>query len=148
MLLDADLASLYGVATKRLNEQVRRNLARFPPDFVFALTNQDVADSRSQIATLKEGRGRNLKYPPLAFTEHGAIMAASVINSPRAIQMSVYVVRAFVKLRQLLASNAELAKRLHVLEKSVAALDADSRRQFDQVYEAILGLMAAPARRQ
>ena len=83
----------------------------------------------------------------MAFTEHGAIMAATVLNSPRAVQMSVYVVRAFVKLRELLASNSALAKRLEALERSVAALDADTRRQFDQVYEAILGLIG-PAKRQ
>ena len=88
-----------------------------------------------------------MKYRPMAFTEHGAIMAATVLNSPRAVQMSVYVVRAFVKLRELLASNSALAKRLEALERSVAALDADTRRQFDQVYEAILGLIG-PAKRQ
>jgi len=140
VLLDPDLAALYGVTTKRLNEQVRRTQQRFPEDFVFALTNQDVA-------TLGPGRGTHRKYPPLAFTEHGAIMAATILNSPRAVQMSVYVVHAFVQLRQMLASNAVLARKLDALERSVATLDADTRKPFDQVYEAILGLMGSGPRK-
>jgi len=148
VLLDSQLADLYGVPTKRLNEQVRRNIDRFPADFLFELSNQEIAASRSQIATLNKGRGHNVKYKPMAYTEHGAIMAASVLNSPRAVQMSVYVVRAFVKLREVLASNSALAKRLETLERSVAALDADTRKQFDQVYEAILGLMSPAVKKQ
>lgn len=148
VLLDSQLAELYGVPTKRLNEQVRRNIDRFPADFLIELSNQELAASRSQIATLNKGRGHNLKYRPMAFTEHGAIMAATVLNSARAAQMSVYVVRAFVKLREALASNSALAKRLEFLERSVAALDADTRKQFDQVYEAILGLMNPGLKRQ
>jgi len=148
VLLDSQLAELYGVPTKRLNEQVRRNIDRFPADFLLELSDQEVAASRSQIATLNKGRGHNLKYRPMAFTEHGAIMAATILNSPRAVQMSVYVVRAFVKLREVLASNSALAKRLDSLERSVAALDSDTRKQFDQVYEAILGLMTPVAKRQ
>ena len=148
VLLDSQLAALYGVPTKRLNEQVRRNIDRFPADFLLELSDQEVAASRSQIATLNKGRGHNLKYRPMAFTEHGAIMAATILNSPRAVQMSVYVVRAFVKLREVLASNSALAKRLDSLERSVAALDSDTRKQFDQVYEAILGLMTPVAKRQ
>src|SRR5262245_35284032 len=92
VLLDSDLAALYGVSTKRFNEQVRRNLVRFPEDFMFQLTNQEVAGLRSQIATLKMGRGWHRKYRPYVFTEHGAIMAATVLNSTRAVQMSIYVV--------------------------------------------------------
>jgi hypothetical protein len=148
VLLDSDLALVYGVTTKRLNEQVRRNADRFPPDFLIRLTNQDVAALRSQFATLDTGRGVHRKYPPIAFTEHGAIMAATVLNSQRAVQMSVYVVRAFSRLRQLVAANSRLAQELEVLKQSVAVLDADTRRQFDQVYEAILGLMAPSARKQ
>jgi hypothetical protein len=91
--------------------------------------------------TLNKGRGHNLKYSPMALTEHGAIMAATILNSPRAVQMSVYVVRAFVKLREVLASNAELARKLETLERSVATLDAGMRRQFTEVYGAILALM-------
>lgn len=119
VILDAELAALYGVTTKRLNEQVKRNAARFPEDFQFRLTAEEAAALRSQIATSKvphkDGRG-GTRYRPFAFTEHGAIMVATVLNSPRAVEMSVYVVRAFVQLRELLASNAELARRLNELE--------------------------------
>ena len=148
VLLDADLAAVYGVTTKRLNEQVRRNADRFPDDFLVRLTNQDIAALRSQFATLNTGRGSHRKYPPTAFTEHGAIMAATVLNSPRAVQMSVYVVRAFTRLRQVVAAHSKLAQELEALKESVAALDAGTRRQFDQVYEAILGLMATSPREQ
>jgi hypothetical protein len=141
VLLDAELAALYGVTTKRLNEQVKRNAARFPADFIFRLTKTETAalnrsqnasgsqkhreylasveetsSLRSQIATLKTGRGQHRKYLPFAFTEHGAIMAATILSSPRAIEMSVYVVRAFVQLREMLASNKELARRFAQLE--------------------------------
>jgi len=148
VLLDADLAALYGVTTARLNQQVNRNLDRFPTDFLIQPTDQEVAVLMLQFATSKpraDGRGGRRK-PPRLFTEHGAIMAATVLNSPRAVQMSVYVVRAFVKLRAVLASNSTLARRLETLERSVAALDADTRKQFDHVYEAILGLMSSGRR--
>jgi hypothetical protein len=148
VLLDADLAAMYGVTTKRLNEQIRRNLDRFPSDFSFVLEDQDFAILRSQIATssfapVSHGGRRTL---PRAFTEHGVIMAATLLNSPRAIQMSVYVVRAFVKLRKLLASNTSMVRRLEVVERSLAALGTDTRKEFDQVYEAILGLMSSSKR--
>ena len=117
VILDRDLAAIYGVTTKRLNEQVKRNADRFPEDFVFQLTLEEAELSRSQFATLKSGRGQNIKYRPYAFTEHGAIQAANVLNSPRAIAMGVYVVRAFVRLRGLLASNAALARKLDELER-------------------------------
>jgi len=116
VLLDTELATLYGVTTKRFNEQVRRNAKRFPADFMFQLTSDEISSLRSQIATLKLGRGQHRKYLPYVFTEHGAIMAATILNSPRAIEMSVYVVRAFVQLRELLASNKELARRFAQLE--------------------------------
>ena len=148
VLLDSDLAALYGVTTKRFNEQVRRNQERFPEDFLLHLTEAEASALRSQIATLKTARGQHRKYLPTAFTEHGAIMAATVLNTPRAIEMSVYVVRAFVKLRELLSSHAELARKLASLEKSVATLDASTRRQFDEVYEAILSLMGPRTGRQ
>ncbi|HVW69474.1 MAG TPA: ORF6N domain-containing protein [Steroidobacteraceae bacterium] len=93
VLLDTELATLYGVTTKRFNEQVRRNRERFPEDFMFQLTAAELAALRSQIATLKGGRGQHRKYLPYAFTEHGAIMAATILNSRRAIEMSIYVVR-------------------------------------------------------
>jgi ATP-dependent Clp protease ATP-binding subunit ClpA len=116
VLLDTELAALYGVATKRFNEQVRRNRKRFPPDFMFQLTAEEISSLRSQIAALKLGRGQHRKYLPYVFTEHGAIMAATILNSSRAVEMSVYVVRAFVQLREMLTSNKELARRFAQLE--------------------------------
>jgi hypothetical protein len=120
VLLDSDLAALYGVTTKRFNEQVKRNLARFPGDFMFRLGADETISLRSQFATLKTGRGQHSKYLPYVFTEHGAIMAAMILNSARAVEMSVYVVRAFVRLRELLSSNKELAKRIDDLESRIA----------------------------
>lgn len=148
VLLDSDLALLYGVSTKRLNEQVRRNIERFPVDFVFTMTDQELAVLRSQFATLKPGSGRHRKYAPMVFTEHGAIMAATILNSPTAVEMSVLVVRAFVKLRQMLASSAALTHRLEALERSVAALDANTRQEFVRVYQAILKLMGPASSEQ
>lgn len=112
VIIDADLAELYGVETRRLNEQVRRNIDRFPEDFMFPLTVEEHEALRSQVAILKTGRGQHRKYLPLAFTEHGALMAASVLNTPRAVEVSVYVIRAFVKLRELLVTNKDLAQRM------------------------------------
>jgi phage regulator Rha-like protein len=103
VLQDSELAALYGVSTKRFNQQVRRNRKRFPADFMFQLTAEETGSLRSQIATLKASRGQHRKYSPYVFTEHGAIMAATILNGPRAIEMSVYVVRAFVQLREMLA---------------------------------------------
>ena len=115
VILDADLARVYGVPTKRLNEAVKRALERFPSDFAFLLEPQEVASLRSQIATSKGRGGR--RYIPRAFTEYGAIMAANVLNSQRAVQMSVFVVRAFVKMREVLAQNRQLAEKLAELER-------------------------------
>jgi len=143
VLLDSHLAKLYGVPTRRLNEQVRRNLNKFPVDFMFRLSINELRDNRSQIAT-GSSKHRDPRFAPLAFTEHGAIMAATVLNSPRAVAMSVYVVRAFVKLRGLLASNDDLARKLDALEKSVESLDEKTRKQFDEVYAAIRELMRPP----
>ena len=114
VILDSDLALLYGVPVKRLNEQVKRNHERFPSDFMFRLTGKEQKILRSQIATSKNGSGGR-RYLPHAFTEHGAIMAATVLNSKRAVQMSVFVVRAFVRLRQLLATNRRLASKIDEL---------------------------------
>jgi phage regulator Rha-like protein len=119
VILDADLARIYGVPTKRLNEQVKRNAKRFPPDFLFQLTADEASSLRSQIATLKVGRGQHRKFLPYAFTENGAIMAANVLNSPQAVRMSVFVVRAFVQMRELLGSTKELAAQLATLEKKL-----------------------------
>lgn len=123
VLLDSELAALYGVTTKRFNEQVKRNLARFPPDFMFQLQDDEYGSLRSQFATLNSGRGQHRKYMPYAFTEHGAIMAAMILNSRRAIEVSVYVVRAFVQLREMLSSNKELANRLDELERKLTTHD-------------------------
>jgi hypothetical protein len=146
-MLDETLAELYGVPTKVLNQAVRRNRDRFPEDFLLEIDSREWEILRSQIVTLRSGHGRHRKYLPFAFTEHGAIMAATILNSPRAIQMSVYVVRAFVRFRTLISTNKEIAKELDALKRSVATLDAETRRQFDQVYEAILGLMSVPGRK-
>jgi hypothetical protein len=116
VILDSDLARLYCVATKRLNEQVRRNAERFPSDFCFQLEPQEAANLRSQIATTSHGGRRTLPY---AFTEHGAIMAANVLNSPQAVQMSVFVVRAFLKMRAALTDTSALTKKLADLEAEV-----------------------------
>jgi ORF6N domain-containing protein len=126
VLLDSDLARLYGVTTARLNEQVQRNAGRFPPDFAFRLTNQEFRALMSQIAISKHGRGGRRKSPT-AFTEHGALMAASVLNSDRAVQVSVYVVRAFIRLRETLAAHKVLAKKLEELERKTETLAPKAR---------------------
>src|SRR5205814_5073396 len=136
VILDRDLAAIYGVTTGRLNEAVKRNADRFPEDFMLRLTQAEHAALISQIAISKPGRGGRRKLP-WAFTEHGAIQAANVLNSPRAIAMGIYVVRAFVQLREVLASNKDLARKLAALERSLVALDLKTRRQFKEVYEAI-----------
>jgi ORF6N domain-containing protein len=119
VILDSELARIYGVETRILNQAVKRNAERFPNDFRFQLTTAETAASRSQSVTLKRGRGQNIKFPPYAFTEHGAIMAATILNSPRAVGMSIYVVRAFVQLRELISSNKDLARRLDQLEARI-----------------------------
>lgn len=150
ILLDESLAALYGVETRRLNEQVRRNLDRFPADFMFQLSAPEYADLMSQIATSKPTRGGRRKLP-LAFTEHGAIMAATVLNSARAVEVSIYVVRAFVRLRETLASNHELAAKLDALEQKTELLSlrhetfaGNTRAQLKQVFEALRQLMVPP----
>src|SRR5207237_5379217 len=119
-----DLARIYGVETRALNQAVRRNLERFPSDFMFQLTRQEAKAqlSRSQSVILK--RVQNIKYLPYAFTEHGAMMAANVLNSARAVQMSVFIVRAFVRLRQMILTHTELAAKWRELARKVAAQDA------------------------
>lgn len=139
VLLDSELAALYGVPTKRFNEQVKRNLARFPADFMFQLAAEEVASLRSHFATSKPSRGGR-RYAPYAFTEHGAIMAATILNSSRAVEMSVYVVRAFVQLRDMLASNKELARRLDELERKLSTHD----QAITGVLKTIRELMSPP----
>lgn len=141
VILDSDPAGQYGVSTKRLNEQVKRNHRRFPPGFVFRLTVRATRSMRSQIATSKFQRGGR-RYLPYVFTEHGAIMAASVLNSPRAIYASVYVVRAFVRLREALGAHKELARKLAELEKRIEGPD----EEITALFEAIRNLMAPPER--
>jgi hypothetical protein len=139
VILDADLASLYGVETRRLNEQVRRNRDRFPPEFMFQMTNQELASLMSQFATSKPGRG-GLRKLPLVFTEHGAIMAAAILNSARAVEVSVYVVRAFVQMREALVVHKEIGKRLAELESKVGTHD----RSIGHILDALRQLTAPP----
>ena len=135
VMIDADLAEIYGVQTKALNQAVRRNLERFPRDFMFQLTKSE----KEEVVTNCDHLGK-LKYSsvlPFVFTEHGAIMAASVLNSPRAVEVSVQVVRAFVRLREMITSNAELSRKLGEMEKKYD-------QQFKVVFDAIRQLMAPP----
>ena len=142
VILDTDLAELYGVTVKRLNEQLKRNLQRFPPDFLFTLTRVEYQNLRSQNATSSSAHGGR-RYLPHAFTEHGAIMAATVLNSKRAIEMSIFVVRAFVGMRQALAVNQHVVSKLSELEARLDSHDAD----IQDLVEAIRELMAPlPAR--
>lgn len=137
VMLDNDLAEMYDVATKVLLQAVKRNLMRFPPDFMFQLNYQEVLALRSQIVTSKTGRGGR-RYLPYVFTEQGVAMLSSVLNSERAIQVNISIMRAFVKLREMIASNKDLAKKLGDLEKKY-----DS--QFKMVFDAIRQLMTPPA---
>src|SRR5580658_7228222 len=141
VILDRDLARIYGVPTKVLNQAVKRNRVRFPTDFMFRLTQEEEVLSRSRSVTLNTGRGKNIKYLPYAFTEHGAIQAANVLTSPRAVQMGVFVVRAFVKLRELLASNRELATKVDELEHKLQTHD----HAIVEILAAIRKLMSQPA---
>ena len=137
--MDRDLAVLYGVETRTLNQAVRRNPDRFPADFLFQLTEAERDSLRSQIVISNVGRGGR-RYLPNAFTEHGAFMAAGLLNSPRAVEVSVFVVRAFVKLRQLVLAHKELAGKLDQLERKVGSHD----EAIKQLVAAIRQLMATP----
>ncbi len=154
VIVDADLAALYGVETKRLNEAIKRNLAKFPADFMFTLSAEEFQSLRSQFATSNDqapGRGGR-RYAPRVFTEHGALMAATILNSPRAVEVSIFVVRAFVRLRELATSHGELAKRLDDLEQKTEALamnhdtfSRNTRNQLREVFDALRELAAPPA---
>ena len=122
VILDADLAELYGVETRRLNEQVRRNKNKFPEDFMFQLTHQEFSDLKSQIATSRSGWGGRRKLP-LVYTEHGALQAANVLNSDQANKMSVFIVRTFVRLREMVLTNEKLSSKFTQLEKRVSDHD-------------------------
>ncbi len=150
VILDSDLAALYGVETKRFNEAVKRNAARFPADFMFQLTADEFDSLRSQFATSNAGRGGR-RYLPYVFTEHGAMMAAMVLGSPRAVEVSVYVVRAFVRLREAAVLHKDLAERLSSLEEKTEALamshdtfSRNARNQLRQVFEALRELTIPP----
>jgi hypothetical protein len=141
VILDAELAALYGVTTKALNQAVKRNAERFPADFLFRLKRSEVeALNRSQTVTGSQ-KHRDPRFPPFAFTEHGAIMAATVLSSARAVEMSLYVVRAFVQLRELLVSNTELARKLNELERKPDGHD----ETITAILSAIRELMNPPA---
>jgi phage regulator Rha-like protein len=160
VILDADLAELYGVQTKALNQAVKRNADRFPEDFMFQLTakewnnlksqaavsnaedfgNQWDKGNRSQIVTLKKGRGQHRKYMPYAFTEHGAMMAAMVLNSPEAVAMSLFVVRAFVRMREQLAVNAEILRRLAEIDRTLL----EHNSALAMIWEQLQPLLAPP----
>ncbi len=139
VILDSDLAKLYGVATFRFNEAVKRNRPRFPDDFLFQLTKEEVEDLTSQSAMSKPGSGGR-RTLPWAFTEHGALQASNVLNSPRAIAMSVYVIRAFIRLREVLAENQVMAKRMADVEKTLVTHDAALR----DIYQKIRPLLLPP----
>jgi hypothetical protein len=136
VILDRDLAELYGVPVKRLNEQVKRNRERFPDDFMFQLTKTEETDLKSEPGSMPGRGGR--RYAPYAFTEHGAIMAATVLNSERAVEMSVFVVRAFVRLREMMSANQQLASKIDELEQRLDTHDAS----IQELIEAIRELMA------
>lgn len=146
VMLDRDLARLYRVQAKALNQAVKRNFGRFPEDFTFQLTPQEAsawlaekarARSRSQNVTLKTRRGQNVKYQPYAFTEHGILMLSSVLKSERAVQVNIQIMRTFVRLREMLTSNADLTRRLD-------ALESNYDRKFRVVFEAIRQLISPP----
>ena len=143
VMLDSDLARIYGVPTFRFNEAVKRNRHRFPDDFMFQLTREEVAALTSQIAISKTGRGGR-RTMPYAFTEHGAIMAANILNSERAVAISVYVVRAFIKMREMLAGNKELAKKLEDLERKLTARLDVHEEAIVQLFAEIRQLLTPP----
>ena len=143
VMLDVDLAAIYGVPAKRLNEQVKRNRGRFPQDFMFQLTGEEVAILRSQFATSRGGWGGR-RYPPYVFTEHGAVMLASVLNSPTAVKASILVVRAFIKLRETLVAHKELAHKLADLERRLEHRLDKHDSAIKELFEAIRQLMEPP----
>jgi hypothetical protein len=139
VILDSDLAGVYGVPTFRFNEAIKRNKNRFPPDFMFQLTVEEHRALISQIAISKPGRGGR-RTPPYAFTEHGALQAANILNSTRAVQMSVFVIRAFVKMRETLATNNALEKRLAQIDNTLFLHDSALR----DLYQKLRPLLAPP----
>jgi len=143
VILDSELATLYGVTTRQLNQAVRRNPGRFPAHFCFQLSNQEVAALRSQSVISKAGRGGR-RYSPHVFTEHGATMAATILNTPRAIDVSVYVVSAFIELREALGAHKELSRRLDELEASLGRKLASHDQAIANILSAIRSLVTPP----
>ena len=137
VMLDADLAALYGVSTKALKQAVKRNVDRFPPDFMFVLTREEFADLRSQIVTSSSPKWGGARYEPMAFTEQGVAMLSSVLRSKRAVQVNIEIMRAFVRLRKMLVAHKDLKRKLAALEKRYDD-------QFKIVFEAIAELMTPP----
>ena len=154
VMLDFDLAEMYGVETKRLKEQVRRNIERFPAEFMFELTKEEVSISRSQIATLKTGQGYNIKYLPFAFTEYGIVMLSSVLKSKTAVEVNINIIRAFVRMRQYLLSNIpnkeleELKQRIEYLEEDITSDRESYEKQFDDLFNAFAKISAIIQSRQ
>ena len=148
VMLDFDLAEMYGVETKRLKEQVRRNIERFPAEFMFELTKEEVQFSRSQIATLKTGQGYNIKYLPFAFTEYGIVMLSSVLKSKTAVEVNINIIRAFVRMRQYLLSSVpqkeleELKQRIEYLEEDITSDRESYEKQFDDLFNAFAKISA------
>ena len=148
VMLDFDLAEMYGVETKRLKEQVRRNIERFPVEFMFELTKEEVQFSRSQFATLKTGQGHNIKYLPFAFTEYGIVMLSSVLKSKTAVEVNINIIRAFVRMRQYLLSNIpkkeleELKQRIEYLEEDITSDRESYKKQFDDLFNAFAKISA------
>jgi phage regulator Rha-like protein len=145
VVLSTHLAELYGVKPKTLIQAVRRKASRFPSDFMFQLTKEEFDSLRSQIVTLEKGRGRYPKYPPFAFTEQGVAMLSSVLNSERAVQVNIAIMRAFVRLREILAIHKDLARRIEALERKHTDHDANIRMLFQTIREY---LEAAPKKRR
>ena len=141
VILDVDLAALYGVSVKRLNEQIKRNANRFPADFFFRLSPAEYENLRSQNATSSSSHGGR-RYLPHAFTEHGAIMAATVLNSKRAIEMSIFVVRAFVRMREALAENQQIVTKLSEIERRLESHDVEIQELVDAIRELMAPLPA------
>ena len=148
VMLDFDLAEMYGVETKRLKEQVRRNIERFPAEFMFELTKEEVQFSRSQFATLKTGQGHNIKYLPFAFTEYGIVMLSSVLKSKTAVEVNINIIRAFVRMRQYLLSSVpkkeleELRQRIEYLEEDITSDRESYEKQFDDLFNAFAKISA------
>ena len=148
VMLDFDLAEMYGVETKRLKEQVRRNIERFPAEFMFELTKEEVQFSRSQIATLKTGQGHNIKYLPFAFTEYGIVMLSSVLKSKTAVEVNINIIRAFVRMRQYLLSSVppkeleELKQRIEYFEEDITSDRESYKKQFDDLFNAFAKISA------